>query len=81
MDLVRDDLEPTGPPIRFNKDEDQDSLMELAERMLTAFYDSEQAKPQGELLCIEEAVSGSMWMMICRTSRDSWISPHSRRKA
>jgi len=60
MELVRDDLEPTKAPIRFNKNEDQDSLLELAERMLTAFFESEYATAQGELLCIEEGVSGSI---------------------
>ena len=31
MDLVRDDLEPTEAPIRFNKDEDQEKIEEKKE--------------------------------------------------
>ena len=60
LNLVRDDLEPTTAPIRYNKNEDQDMLLELAERMLLAFFKSDHAVAQGKLLCIEEGVSGSV---------------------
>jgi putative RecB family exonuclease len=60
MTLVRDALEPTAAPIRFNKDESIDSLMELAERMLTAYLQSDHATASGEVLAIEETVTNSL---------------------
>ena len=45
-------------PIRFGKNETQQSLHELAKRMLTTFQASELAKPTGEILGIEEELRG-----------------------
>jgi len=45
-------------PIQFAKNETQQSLHELAKRMLTTFQLSELAKPSGEILGIEEELRG-----------------------
>ena len=60
MSLIRYDLEPVAAPIRFNKDEDRDSLLSLAERLIQAYLASDLANPEGEILCIEESVRASL---------------------
>lgn len=44
--------------IKFSKDEDVNSLGELAERVLTAFQQSPLAKPRGQIVGIEEELRG-----------------------
>jgi putative RecB family exonuclease len=44
--------------VRFNKGEDRDSLGLLAERMLTAFQQSDAAQPRGQILAVEEELRG-----------------------
>ena len=46
--------------IQFGKGEDIGSLGELADRMLTAFMESELAKPQGRVLGVEEELRGCL---------------------
>ncbi len=45
-------------PVRFGKTETQDSLKDLAARMLKAFQDSELSKLDSQLLGVEEEVRG-----------------------
>lgn len=44
--------------VRFGREDDADSLTDLAARMLTAFRDSELAKPSGTILAIEDELRG-----------------------
>ena len=44
-------------PVRFNKNENVDTLHELASRMLTAFLASPLASPKGTILGIEETLT------------------------
>jgi CRISPR/Cas system-associated exonuclease Cas4 (RecB family) len=44
----------TRIPVRFNKDQTEDTLHALAERMLTSFLASPLTHPRGEILGIEE---------------------------
>jgi putative RecB family exonuclease len=44
--------------VRFSKGEDRDSLGLLAERILTAFQQSEVAHPAGQILAVEEELRG-----------------------
>jgi len=44
--------------VRFGKGEDRDSLGILAERILTAFQQSEVAQPRGQILAVEEELRG-----------------------
>lgn len=46
--------------IRYPKQEDQDSQLALGERMLTAFHTSVLATPPGDLIAIEETVTGPL---------------------
>ena len=46
--------------IRFSRGEDKDSLGLLAERMLSAFQQSDTAKPRGQILAVEEELRGSV---------------------
>ena len=48
-----------GTPISFPKRDDVDSLGQLAERVLTAFRDSDVADPQGTILGVEEELRGA----------------------
>ncbi|MGA2501994.1 MAG: PD-(D/E)XK nuclease family protein, partial [Tepidisphaeraceae bacterium] len=41
-------------PVRFNKDENTDTLHALADRMLAAFLASPLAQPKGTILGVEE---------------------------
>jgi len=47
-------------PIRFAKDEDAASFDGVAERMLTAFANSDLAKPRGRILAVEETLRGEI---------------------
>ncbi|WP_254511409.1 RecB family exonuclease [Anatilimnocola floriformis] len=47
-------------PIRFSKDEQADSFDDLAKRMITAFAQSDLAKPAGRILAIEETLRGQL---------------------
>jgi putative RecB family exonuclease len=47
-------------PIRFGKDEDDLSLNSLAVKMLTAFSNSDVARPKGRILAVEESLRGSV---------------------
>ena len=49
-----------GTPISFPKRDDVDSLGQLAERVLTAFRDSDVADPQGTILGVEEELRGAV---------------------
>ncbi len=64
-----------GTLISFPKRDDVDSLGQLAERVLTAFGDSDVADPQGTILGVEEEprvlrrgdrprVGGEMWSWV-----------------
>ena len=44
--------------VRFGKGEDRDSLGLLAERILTAFQQSDVAQPSGQILAVEEELRG-----------------------
>jgi CRISPR/Cas system-associated exonuclease Cas4 (RecB family) len=44
-------------PIRFNKNQDESTLDDLAGRMLTSFLDSSLAHPPGRVLAIEETIT------------------------
>ena len=44
--------------VRFGKGEDRESLGLLAERILTAFQQSEVAQPSGQILAVEEELRG-----------------------
>ena len=44
--------------VRFGKGEDRESLGQLAERILTAFQQSEVARPSGQILAVEEELRG-----------------------
>ena len=46
--------------VRFAKAEGQDSLGQLAERMLRAFQESDFARPRGKILAVEEELRGSV---------------------
>ncbi len=46
--------------IRFGKGEDQQSLGELAGRILAAFQESGLAKPPGRILGVEEELRGQV---------------------
>ncbi len=60
MELFRDDMEPVTAPIKFNKTEDMESLMDLGRRMLVAFFESDLSKPEGTVVMIEDSVAGSI---------------------
>ena len=44
--------------VRFGKGEDRESLGQLADRILTAFQQSEVARPTGQILAVEEELRG-----------------------
>lgn len=46
--------------VRYCKDETEDTANELAERMLKAFHQSDLAKPDGQLIAIEETLTGTV---------------------
>ena len=50
--------ERDAKPVRFGREDDADALTDLAARMLTAFRESELAKPSGTILAIEEELRG-----------------------
>lgn len=52
--------ERDAKPVRFGREDDAAALTGLAARMLTAFRDSELAKPSGTILAIEEELRGSI---------------------
>jgi len=47
-------------PIRFTKDEQASTFDPLAERMLTAFVQSDLAQPEGKILAVEETLRGEI---------------------
>lgn len=47
-------------PVRYNKGDDEQSVRELAERMLASFLGSALADPEGEVIGIEESIRGSL---------------------
>lgn len=47
-------------PVNFSKDERADSFDDLAQRMLTAFAQSDLAKPVGHILAVEETLRGQL---------------------
>ena len=47
-------------PIRYNKNEDINSIGQLADRVLTAFRQSEFANPKGTIIAIEEELRGEL---------------------
>jgi putative RecB family exonuclease len=49
-----------SPEVRFNKNEDFNSIHELAERMLSRFLESELSHPPGVVIGIEESLRGSL---------------------
>ena len=46
--------------IRFSKGEDISTIGELAQRVLTAFLESDQSKPDGRILAVEEQLRGQI---------------------
>lgn len=46
--------------VKFNKGDDLQTLEDLARRMLTAFQDSDLARPAGRILAIEEELRGEI---------------------
>jgi CRISPR/Cas system-associated exonuclease Cas4 (RecB family) len=46
--------------IRFGKDEDAVKLAEVARRMLAAFHDHALARPDGQILAVEETLQGEL---------------------
>ena len=46
--------------VRFGKGEDRESLGQLAERILTAFQQSDVARPRGQILAVEEELRGPL---------------------
>lgn len=46
--------------IQFSKGEDLSGIQQLAERMLTAFRDSELAQPEGRVIAVEEELRGCL---------------------
>jgi putative RecB family exonuclease len=51
----RDDV-----PVRFNKNQDESTLDDLAGRMMTSFLDSPLANPPGNVLAIEETLTTTL---------------------
>jgi putative RecB family exonuclease len=47
-------------PIRYSKNEDINSIGQLADRVLTAFRQSEFANPKGTIIAIEEELRGEL---------------------
>ena len=47
-------------PVRYNKDQDENSVRELADRMLRAFLAHGISKPRGEIIGIEEPILASI---------------------
>ena len=47
-------------PIRYNKNEDINSIGQLADRVLNAFRQSEFANPNGTIIAIEEELRGEL---------------------
>lgn len=56
--LYKDGWQDHSAPVRFSKDETEESLSTLAERMLTTFAQSSLAQPQGRILAVEETLRG-----------------------
>ena len=52
--------ERDAKPVRFGREDDAAALTDLAARMLTAFRESELAKPSGTILAIEEELRGPL---------------------
>lgn len=46
--------------VRYSKDETEDTITELASRMLAAFSESSLAQPEGSLIAIEETLTGTV---------------------
>lgn len=47
-------------PIRYGKQDDKDTQLDLGQKMLAAFLTSELATPPGELIAIEETLTGPL---------------------
>jgi len=47
-------------PVRFNKTESKEDLHATAEKMIAAFLSSALAKPEGDLIAIEETLTGQV---------------------
>jgi len=56
----KDEQRDRDIPVRFNKTEGEDELHATAEKMIGAFMTSELAKPEGNLIAIEETLTGQV---------------------
>jgi putative RecB family exonuclease len=56
----KDDQLDRDIPVRFNKTESEDELHATAEKMIGAFLASDLAKPEGDLIAIEETLTGQV---------------------
>ena len=60
FDQARNDERNAGLPVKYNKTENEEQLLELSQRMLAAFLESELAKPKGQVIGVEETLTGSI---------------------